>query len=407
MNISQLSSHSTTTPAFPTSVTLPPTQNNTIPEDNEQVYARIFNEISQRYAAFSQENEIGFQHKPGITGDIENITIKEIISILKHLQSDPALFEQCQKSSANSPLFTKLYLMSNDVQGWNLRLHTFSVKGSGLGGEDSPHYHRWTLASQVFSGGYMNVNYEEGSLDQPHAKEHEYSKYELSASKNQSSKDSRHTTFISRATMMPIKKELYAEGETNHFPINLAHSVETHASVMGTTTTLAHTAKSVTEKSYAFEKNEEIKEIPQRKIENKAEFDSILQNQITFLQILDLKLELNTHLTEARRLNLPLTPREEKHLNDYYEPNYVETSLLPALAMYQMESINGVTHNEFSEQTIKLVDAKLSEINYDSLDALLSNNQHDLFDKLLTVEVADADLASQLNDRFKKIITPT
>ncbi len=288
-----------------------------------------------------------------------------------------------------------------------MRLHTFSVKDRGLGGEDSPHYHRWTLASQVLSGGYLNVNYEEGSLDQPHAKDHEYSKYELSASKNQSSKDSRHTAFISKATMTPVSKELYAEGGTNHFPINLAHSVETHASVMGTTTTLAHTAKSVTDKSYAFEKNDEIKEIPQIKIESKAEFENILQSQITFLQILDLKSELNTQLTEARRLNLPLTPREENHLNDYHEPNYVETSLLPALAMYQLESINGIIHSEFSEQTVKFIDAKLSEVDYDSLDALISNNQLDLFDKLLSVEIVDTDLARQLNDRPNPIITLT
>jgi len=40
--------------------------------------------------------------------------------------------------------------MSNPQQGWKLRLHTYSIRGQGLGGEDSPHYHRWTLASKIF-----------------------------------------------------------------------------------------------------------------------------------------------------------------------------------------------------------------------------------------------------------------
>ncbi|MGJ7515647.1 hypothetical protein ACSFE6_15135 [Pseudomonas baetica] len=397
------------TPHIPSPSANPPhptTKNNMRHENHGQTYTRILNEIIDRYTAFSQENETGYQHKPGISGDIDSISIKEIISILKHIKSDPHLLDECQKSSANSPLFTKLYLMSNNDQGWNLRLHTFSIKGSGLGGEDSPHFHRWTLASKILSGGYINVNYEEGSIDQPHAKEHEYSKYELSASKNQSSKDARHTSFISKATMTPTNKELYAEGGTNHFPINLAHSVETHASVMGTTITLAHTAKSITDKSYAFEKNDEITEIPQRKIEDKAEFESILQNQITFLQVLDLKAELNAHLVEARSLNLPLTPQEENHLNDFLEPNYVETSLLPALAIYQMESINEIEHNEFSENTVKLIEDGLSEIDREHLNILISNNQNDLFSKLLTIEIEDAELATKLSERSKQTFTP-
>lgn len=405
MQINQSSPSFSTLPTPSTSVPNPLPTNNLENHADEKTYARIFSEISDRYTAFSQETEIGYQQKPGITGDIDSITNKDIISILKHVKSDPILLEQCQKSSANSPLFTKLYLMSNEAQGWNLRLHTFSVEGSGLGGEDSPHYHRWTLASKVLSGGYVNVNYQEGSIDQPHAKEHEYSKYELSASKNQSNKDARHTTFISKATMTPTHKELYAEGGVNHFPIKLAHSVETHAPVMGTTTTLAHTAKSLTDKSYAFEKNSEIAEIPQRKIEDRAEFLDILQGQITFLEILELKTELNAHLLETLSLNLPLTPREENHLHDFHEPNYIETSLLPALAIYELETINGVEHGEFSETTIEFLDSKLSKIDRNSLNQLISGNQGDLLAQRLTIEIDDIELARQLNERHQQTST--
>jgi hypothetical protein len=54
--------------------------------------------------------------------------------------------------------------MSNPQQGWKLRLHSYTIQGSGLGGEDSPHYHRWTLASKVFAGGYLNKEYLEGTV---------------------------------------------------------------------------------------------------------------------------------------------------------------------------------------------------------------------------------------------------
>ncbi|MFJ3367576.1 hypothetical protein [Pseudomonas sp. NPDC086251] len=368
-------------------------------KSDEEVYTNIHNQISTRYVAFDQDREIGYQNKAGLTGDIDSISKEDLVSILKHIKSDSHLLEQCRQSSAKSPLFTKLYLMSDGDQGWNLRLHTFSVKGSGLGGEDSPHFHRWTLASQVLAGGYINVNYEEGSIDQPHAKEHEYSKYELGASKAQSGKDSRQTSFISRATMTPTTKALYAEGATNHFPVKLAHSVETHASVMGTTLTLAHTGKSVTEKSYAFEKNEEIKEIPQSKIEDTTEFENILQSQITYLQVLSLSSDLNTLLRNQRSQDLPLTPKEENHVHDYHEPNYVETSLLPAIAIYQMESINNIPHEEFSIDTQAFLDNCLKGIDSDSLNALIVDNQGDLIDSRLTIEIKDAELSKQLKAR--------
>lgn len=199
--------------------------------------------------------------------------------------------------------------------------------------------------------------------------------------------------------MTPTHKELYAEGGTNHFPIKLAHSVETHAPLMGTTTTLAHTAKSLTDKSYAFEKSEEILEISQKKIEDKGEFLGILQDQITFLQVMELKNELNAHLTEARALDQQLTPREENHLSDYHEPNYIETSLLPALAIYSLEKIYNVEHDEFSESTVDFLNSKLSEIDENSLNTLISSNQSDLFKQLLTIEIHDTGLEKMLQER--------
>lgn len=398
-------SSSTTPLSQSAAVTTTPYRENPLEHrSDEQTYHLIYKDISEKYSAFNQQQEMGYGNKKGVTGDIDGITKADLISVLKHIKSTPFLLDQCRNSSAKSALFTKLYLMSNDDQGWNLRLHTFSVKGSGLGGEDSPHYHRWTLASQILTGGYVNVNYEEGSIDQPHEAKNEYSKYELSASKNQSSKDSRTTNFVSKSTMTPTNKELYVEGATHHFPVELAHSVETHAAVMGTTLTLAHTAKSLTNTSYAFEKNDEIIEIPQRKIESNVEFESILQEQITLLQVLRLSSDLNNFLQERRGQGAPLTPKEENHINDFIEPNYVETSLLPALAIYHLESINAVDHDDFSAETQIFLDDHMGGLDRDALNDLIENNQGDLFAKRLTIEVNDPELALKLNEHKNKKI---
>lgn len=53
-------------------------------------------------------------------------------------------------------LFNKFYLINDQKQGWNLRLHVQYAQDNGLGGEASPHYHRWTLDSKILTGGYCN-----------------------------------------------------------------------------------------------------------------------------------------------------------------------------------------------------------------------------------------------------------
>jgi len=343
MQISQSPTQPTISPPSSDNTIATPTQHNVAHINDEKTYSRVFSEISDRYNTFDQKNETGYQDKKGVTGNIENISKEDLISILKHIKSDPTLLEQCRKGSAKSPIFTKLYLMSNDEQGWNLRLHTFSVKGNGLGGEDSPPYHRWTLASKIITGGYVNVEYKEGSIDQPHAEQHEYAKYELGASKNQNKKHARQAVYISEATMTPTQKKLYAKGDLNHFPIKNAHSVETHSSVMGTTVTLAHTAKPVADTAYIFEKNNTLTETPLIRIESNTTFEDDLQDQITLLQVLCLSSNLNELLNEMRIQSSSLKPYEENHLNDFHEQNYIETSLLPSLAIYQMESFNGIT----------------------------------------------------------------
>ncbi|MGT3074058.1 hypothetical protein [Pseudomonas putida] len=371
---------------------------------NEKTYQNMHSMISERYQDFNPKTELGFQQRPGVTANIDPISKQDLISILEHIKTDDKLFENCKGKSAKAPFFNKFYLMSNPEQGWNLRLHNFSVRGSGLGGEDSPHYHRWTLGSSVLAGGYLNVNYQEGPKTDSTSQRDSYSKYELGSSKSQTGTGTRDAKFISEAEMKVIDKTLYAQGSLNHFPIATPHSVESHGAVMGTTLTLAHTSKAVTENSFAFEKSDNIKEIPQIKIESNETFKAMLQEQITHLQVLVLSDHLNTSLTERFEQNFPLTTGEERHLADYKEPNYVETSLLPALAIYQMETLNNIEHSEFSDETVKLIDTALTEIDHESLDTLIASNQLDLYDKQLTIEIDDPELARQLSERANQTI---
>lgn len=386
-------------PPRPSSVSEPRSQ------INERTYNDVFALISERYSHFQPDNEIGFQQRPGVTADIEPISKRDLISVLEHIKSSDSLADSCRRKSAKAPFFNKFYLMSNPDQGWNLRLHSFNVRGSGLGGEDSPHYHRWTLGSKVIAGGYMNVNYHESPITERTMEENTYSKFELGASDDQAGQQARQVKYLGQAEVRPTEKNLYARDDLNHFPISKPHSVETHPSTMGTTLTLAHTSRAASNTSIAFEKAVAAEGIPQIKIDSNEVFASMLQDQITHLGVLVASDDLYALLQSKHQQGVPLTVGEEKHLADYSEPNYVETSLLPALAIFQMESLNGVEHGEFSIDTAAFIESQLSEMDQASLRKLIFSNQSDLYDKQLSVEIDDVELARQLADRNTKVGT--
>lgn len=133
---------------------------------DKKVYDKVYKAITNRYQAFSHTNEIGFDGKPGVTGDIDDISIKDLIHILRHIAVTEDLSAAASKKSAISPLFDKTYLMENKKQGWNLRLHQFSPVGGVLGEEELPHWHRWTLASAILLGGYNNKSYIEIPIEE-------------------------------------------------------------------------------------------------------------------------------------------------------------------------------------------------------------------------------------------------
>jgi hypothetical protein len=371
------------------------------PQKNQQAYDRIYNQISARYAHFDQGKETGFQGGLGLTSDISDITKKDIVGAMMHIRDDDKLLEQCFRDSTASPLFDKIYLMKNPEQAWNLRIHHYNARGSGLGGEDSPHYHRWTLATASLTGGYVNVNYAESEVKEDSNQEHIYNKYLLGSTASQTSTKNREVVFLGKKIMEPVHSEIYSEGRMNHFPIEEPHSVKTFPNYFGSTLTFAHTGAPVNDTSYAFEKSD-LEAIPQLRYTDVNEFRANLDKEITFLQVLDLKDDFKNFLAKKNESGVELTNHEMGHQHDSCESNYVETSLLSTLAIYDMEKINGVEHREFAPDTVKFLDGKLAHINMDALRDIIAFNQEDLLSRRFTVSVdSDSELGKLLGERGK------
>ncbi|WP_146131928.1 hypothetical protein [Chromobacterium amazonense] len=367
-------------------------------EECEEAYSRVFNQIKDRYAAFDQKSEIGFgeqQGLKGLTGNIHDVSKEDICKIMMHIHDNEVLLEQCCNNSAKSPFFDKFYLMKDPDQNWNLRLHHFNARGSGLGGDDSPHYHRWTLASKPLQGGYINVNYEEKEISPETDEQHKYSKYLLGATDAQSSKVGRQIQPLGQSEMKPVKYTLFEEGSTNHFPITDPHSVLTQPKHFGSTVTLAHTGKPVHESSFAFEKGD-LKDIPQMRFDSISEFKSHLEKEIAFLQATQLKDDLLEHLNGKNPSTL--TKHEIDHLCDSKEPNYLETSFFSALAIYNMAKAENEPSHEFSPDTSKFLDERLQHINVEALNEVIKFNQEDLFnpDTRFVTDFSVADEISRL-----------
>lgn len=372
----------------------------------KEIYERVKQEVSHRYQSFDKTKEVGVFGKAGVTGNMDFITKKDLIGILQHLKADKVVQKESQKNSAQSRILDKIYLMSGSDKkdgggSWNLRLHNYSVRGNGLGGEDSPHFHRWTLGSAILAGGYRNINYAEQSVSQPHDAKDVYNKYALGSTHSQSGQAARGAEFVSQVVMTPTKSEIYAKGDLKHFPVALAHSVDTAPAFMGTTLTLAHTGASVTDTSYAYEKDE-VGELPSVRYESAQAFEDAIDLRIVQLQVLELQENLGAFLDAKQHRGEALSNGETKHLEDAKEFNYLETSLLPALAIYNLERINGIESQEFSSDTAKYLDGQLSQVNYRVLNTMLEGNQTDLIDKRLSVVLEPGDFAQGLQERQMK-----
>jgi hypothetical protein len=382
-------------------------QNVYSPSANKDSYDRVTAQISQRYAYFDPKTHLGYGGMNGITADLDGISKKDIIGTMMHIRDTDHLLEQCKKNSRSAPFFNKFYLLSMD--GWNLRLHFFNAKSNGLGGEDSPHYHRWELASTVLTGGYLNRNYERKSTEETSPDElmHVYDEYKLGSTNSQGAANSRSAEFQGKATMIPTKSDLYDKGSLNHFPIDLAHSVQTMPNHFGSTITLAHTSKAQTDHSLSYKKPEELGtglvELPEIKSENDPEFDNKFKMAIAHIQVLKLQEDLMDLFEKKWETGNKLNPYEGAHQYDSYERNYVETSLLSALAIYGMENdaTPPIPHREFSPDTVKFLDRELATIDKKALELLIEQNQQNLAEQLFkTEDFTHSQLREQFNRQF-------
>ncbi|WP_173934837.1 hypothetical protein [Chelativorans sp. Marseille-P2723] len=336
--------------------------------EDQKTYERIYSAITERYKSFNQEKEIGYGEKPGITADIEDISLDEICAVLRHIARNPDKAEFAAKKSAISPLFDKLYLMQNKEQGWALRLHKFAPGGKSQGDEELPHYHRWTLASKILSGGYNNKNYTEIPADQASAEE-KYYKYSLKPSADGTERQfTRQEPF--EVGMQVSRQTLFKKGDIRHFPIEWPHSVSDLSHHTGTTLTLAHTAKGAKDSSLAYEKDPSLQTKSLDKPATLQEFAASILDKIALLRVISLADKLHHYLQEKAEL----TPGEQRHIEDYSAPNYLETSLLPALALLDLEE----TSSEFGRETQVFIREELKSVGQRNLQSLIEENQRNI-----------------------------
>ncbi len=66
------------------------------------------------------------------------------------------------------------------------------------------------MASKVFAGGYLNKEYEEGTVSCDTEELLKYNKYKLASSAQQTDSNTRVAQFVSEATMTMVRQTVYA-----------------------------------------------------------------------------------------------------------------------------------------------------------------------------------------------------
>ncbi|PLZ03747.1 hypothetical protein CY652_05050 [Burkholderia sp. WAC0059] len=353
---------------------------------DEMTYRRVYETIQERYKAFSQENELGHGGKEGLTGNIDDISSGDLISILRHIATNDERRTAASIKSAVSPLFSKIYLMENKEQGWNLRSHLYSVGGGAQGAEERQHFHRWTLASAFMAGGFANRNYQKLPASEVDSAD-VLIEYKLEPTP----KNATRQKFIEIGPVgMPLTRQtMFKQGEVRHYPIDLPHSVGDTSQHTGTGLTLAHTGKAIKSTSTSYRTQSGITSEPLDKPASPEEFIASIHKEITLLQLQTLSNGLNRHLGEKDPAKL--TSQEKRHLEDYKAPNYLETSLMPAIAILHLAREAGTESAEFSPETARFINAQIRRIDEAPLDTLLKENQTHLQRGYLSAKVSSWD----------------
>lgn len=308
---------------------------------------RSYQEIQAQITKQYESNYLNNPTSKSLADDIKDLTLDDIIYLLKEIRDRPKLTQMSISLSRRSNLFDKLVLMRGDKpHEWALRLHTYNMVRqcdepgyviSNLNkkirdDENHIHEHSWQLASRFLIGGFNNHQYAKTEVG-PF-----FNRYNLVPTMTDGvsqDKPSRRAISEGQTGIIETTEDLYQQGDLVHYPIEIPHKTDTLASsYLGMTITLAHTSERHHEDSIFYEKlqgdpvNGGIKEltIEAHKYTKKTHYKAI-NIAITNLQLIKLCDQLAEKGFE--RFNRFVDP-----ITKQFSPNNVlETELLPTIAM--------------------------------------------------------------------------
>lgn len=310
-------------------------------------YKEIQDQITKQY----QSNYLNNPSSESLAENIKDLTLDDIINLLKEIRDTPKLIQMSISLSRRSNLFDKLVLMRGDKpHEWALRLHNYNMVSqcdepgyviSNLNrkirdDENQIHEHSWQLASRFLIGGFKNHQYAKTEVG-PF-----FNRYNLVSTMNDGVskyKSSRKAILEGQTGIIETTEDLYQQGDLVHYPIEIPHKIDTFASpYLGMTITLAHTSERYHEDSIFYEKiqsgsiNEKAKElaIEAHKYTKKSYYEAI-NIAITNLELI----KLGDQLAQKgfKRFNRFVDP-----ITQQLSPNNVlETELLPTIAMLLLQ----------------------------------------------------------------------
>lgn len=398
-----------------------------------KVYKEIHAQIAKKYKAY-------YLNEPtskSLARNIQDLTLDDIIHLLKEVRDTPELTEMSIALSRRSNLFDKLVLMVGDEpHEWALRLHTYNmVRQSDEPGyvisnlnkkirddENHIHEHSWQLASRFLIGGFRNHQYAQ-TKGAPL-----FNRYNLvPTTRDGVSEDtpSRKAVLEGQTGIKETTEDLYQQGDLVHYPMEIPHKVDTHvSSYLGMTVTLAHTSERHHENSIFYEKiqgdsdNDVVKELAiEAHKYTKTTHSQAINVAITHLELIKLCDQLaEKGFSRFNRFVDPITKQLSPN-------NVLETELLPTIAMLILQQnedfiehpltaeLKGKSTEEIqkiktyyanrSSELKKIIEEAIEEMHQPALMQLISTSQQNLIANLYTAfrDNLTSDVLSVLKKR--------
>ncbi|MCE0724150.1 hypothetical protein [Legionella resiliens] len=399
-----------------------------MPKSYKEIHARITKKYKSHY--------LNNPTSKSLAKNIKNLTLDDIINLLKEIRDTPKLTQMSISLSRRSNLFDKLVLMIGDEpHEWALRLHTYNmVKQSDEPGyvvsnlkrkirddENHIHEHSWQLASRILIGGFKNHQYAKTDVAPL------FNRYTLVPTiKDGVSEDTSYRRAIleGQTGIIEITEDLYQQGDLVHYPIEIPHKIDTLASsYLGMTITLAHTSERHNENSIFYEK---MQSDPINEGNKELAIEAHKYTEKTFFKAINIAI---THLELIKLCDL-LAKKGFKRFNRFVDPitqqfspnNVLETELLPTIAMLMLQSnetfieypmtaeLQEKSPNEIlnlkekyanrSSELKNLIEEAIEGMHRPSLLQLIRTSQENLIAKLYTA--SQNSLAADVLPIFKK-----